>query len=224
MSIYGFDTDYISEKLVPPLLRATKRLAWIRVLVANIQQKYNDIFGVQSYYNGFYYANWSSVTAYVVGNRVKFGIAIYECIEDNTGLSPEVNTDEWLLIEPDFVGADERVKYNGGKMVLEYVLNRYLNTTATTIPTIYIQTNTVDVNGFYMGVDGISELGELGTNTSQNDFLGTSYTLNQYCFTIYVPAALYTTLGTSAANRENRVRNVADKYVIAGINYNVTTY
>lgn len=224
MSIYGFDTDYISEKLTPSLLRTPMRLAWLRVLTSDIQAKYTDIFGVQSYYKGFSIANWSSVASYVIGNRVKYGVSIYECLVDNTGLSPDINTTEWLLIEKDFVGANERVKYNGQKMVLEYILNRYLNTTATTIPTIYIQTNPVDVNGFYMGIDGISELGELGTNTNQDDFLGTSYTLNQYCFTIYVPAALYTTLGTSAANRENRVRNVADKYVIAGINYSISTY
>lgn len=224
MSIYGFDTDYISEKLTPSILRTPMRLAWLRVLTSDIQSKYEDIFGAQGYYNGFAIANWSSVAAYVVGNRVKYGISIYECLVDNTGLSPDINTTEWLLIEKDFVGADERVKYNGQKMVLEYILNRYLNTTATTIPTIYILTNTVDVNGFYMGIDGQSELGELGENTNQNDFLGTSYTLNQYCFTIYVPTALYATLGTTAPNRENRVRNVADKYVLAGINYNVTTY
>lgn len=224
MSIYGFDTDYISEKLTPPQLRTTKRLAWLRVLTSDLQAKFNDIFGVQSYYNGFSLANWSSVTAYTAGNRVKYGVSIYECLVANTGLTPEVNTTEWLLIELDFVGANERVKYNSQKMVLEYVLNRYLNTTATTMPTIYILTNTVDVNGFYMGIDGQSELGELGVNTNQDDFLGTSYTLNGYDFTIYVPLALYTSLGTTAANRENRVRNVADKYVIAGINYNVTTY
>ena len=224
MSIYGFDTDYISEKLIPPQLRTTKRLAWLRVLSSNLQDKFNDIFGVQSYYKGFSLANWSSVTNYNIGNRVKYGISIYEALTDNTGLSPDVNTDDWLLIEKDFVGANERVKYNSQKMVLEYVLNRYLNTTATTMPTIYILTNTVDVNGFYIGIDGQSELGELGVNTNQDDFLGTSYTLNGYAFTIYVPLALYTSLGTTAANRENRVRNVADKYVIAGINYNVTTY
>lgn len=224
MLIYGFDTDWIVEKLLPPQLRTVMRMAWLRVLVSDIKSKYIDIYGVQSYYNGFSIAKWSSATAYVIGNRVRYGVSIYEALTDNTGLSPDINTSDWLLIEKDFVGADERVKYNGQKMVLEYILNRYLNTTATTIPTIYILNNPVDVNGFYMGIDGASELGELGTNTNQNDFLGTSYTLNQYCFTIYVPLALYTSLGTTAANRENRVRNVADKYIIAGVNYNVTTY
>lgn len=225
MSIYGYDTNYVLEQLLPPELRTSMRLAWIRTLLASVRSKYNDIFGsTQSYTAGFSYTNWSSITAYVVGNRVKYGISIYESLTGNTGLDPEVNKMDWLLIEKDFVGSFERIKYNGQKMVLQYVLNRYLNITATTLPTIYITTNTVDVNGFYLGVDGASELGELGDNTNQNDFLGTSYSLNQYSFTVFVPVALFATLGTTTANRENRVRNVVDKYKYAGTNYNVLTY
>jgi hypothetical protein len=224
MSIYSYDTGYVAEQLLPPQLRTTMRLAWLRTLLASVKSKYNDIFGVQSYTQGFSLANWSSVTNYAIGNRVKYGVSIYEALTANVGLDPEVNTTDWLLVEKDFVGAFERVKYNGQKMVLQYILNRYLNTTYATIPTIYITTNTIDTNGFYIGVDGASELGELGDNSNQNDFLGTSYTLNQYSFTVYVPVLLFATLGTNAANRENRVRNVVDKYKLAGTNYNVTTY
>lgn len=225
MSIYPYDTSYVSEQLLPPEMRTPMRLAWIRTLLASVRAKYNDIFGsTQSYTQGFSYANWSSITAYTKGNRVKYGVSIYEALVASTGSDPEVNTDDWLLIEKDFVGVFERVKYNGQKMVLQYVLNRYLNTSYATLPTIYIQTNNIDVNGFYLGVDGASELGELGDNANQDDFLGTSYSLNQYAFTVYVPTALFTTLGTTAANRENRVRNVVDKYRLAGMTYNVTTY
>jgi hypothetical protein len=201
------------------------RLAWLRVLNASIRTKYNDIFSTPaSYLNGFSLAKWLAITNYVKGNKVRDGVAIYEALVNNTGFIPEVNPDKWLLISDDFVGADERVKYNGGKMLLEFILNRYLNTTATTIPTIYILNNIVDVNGFYMGTDGKGEFGEMGNASSQDDFFGVSYSLNQFAFTIYVPAALFTTLGTNAANRENRVRNVADKYVIAGMVYSISTY
>ena len=46
----------------------------------------------------------------------------------------------------------------------------------------------------------------------------------QYNFTINVPLALFTTLGTDNTNRENTIRIFADKYVLSGITYNVTTY
>lgn len=224
MSIFPYDINYVQEKLTPPLLRTPIRLDWLKVLERPIQLKYDDIFGLSSFTRGFNKAKWSVVTAYVVGDRVRYGIAIWECLVANTGISPDSDLAKWLLIEPDFVGADERVKYNSGKMLFEYVLNRYLNTTATTIPTIYILTNTIDTNGFYMGSDGDGTYGELGTNTNQNDFLGTAYTLGQKAFTIYVPLALFTSLGNSAANREQVVRNVADKYALSGIQYLVTTY
>ena len=222
MANYSFDTDYISEKLVPPVLRSAMRLAWVRVLLASIKAKYDSIFGITSYTKGYAVAVWNAGTNYAIGIRAKYGISVYEALTANVGLTPPENPSDWLLYLPNFVGTDERVKYNGQKMVLEYVLNRYLNTTATTIPTIYITNNVVDVNGFYMGFgNGQGDLGEMGNASTQDDFLGISYTLNQYAFTIYVPAALYATLGTTAVNRENRVRNVADKYVIAGMSYNI---
>lgn len=226
--IFAYDVNYVQEKLMPPLLRTPIRLDWLKTLTRPIQLKYNDIFGTQSFVQSFSSAKWNILTAYTPGVRVRLGIAIYECLIANTGVDPTSDATKWLLIEKDFVGTDERIKFSSQHMVFEYVLNRYLNTTYATIPKIYVLTNTIDTNGFYMGADGDGTFGELATNTgnitTQDDFLGTSYSLNQYAFTIYVPAALFTTLGTTAANREQTVRNTADKFVLAGLLYNVTTY
>jgi hypothetical protein len=46
----------------------------------------------------------------------------------------------------------------------------------------------------------------------------------QYNFTINVPSALFATLGNNLTNRENTIRSFADKYVLAGITYNIITY
>lgn len=231
-----YDVNYVQEKLLPPLLRTPIRLDWLKTLTRPIQLKYNDIYGVQSFVRSFSYAKWNVLTAYTVGNRVRFGISIYECLIANTGTDPSSDDVTWLRIAEDFVGIDERVKFSSQHMVFQYVLNRYLNTTASTIPQIYTLKNSIDTNGFYLGADGDGTYGELGYNTgsvtNQDDFLGTSYSLNQYAFTIYVPIALANsfTSGTPnvvpniSANRENMVRNVADKYVLAGITYNVVTY
>lgn len=219
--MYLFNTTYLSEKLVPPALRQVRILAYIRVLLAPIQIKWNDFL---EYINGSNYLNWDGANPYVVGDRVKYGYAIYEALQASAGEIPYNNTDYWLLINKDFVGLDARRVFNSHKMVFEYTLNLYLNTTPTTIPLIYTTRNVIDANGFYMGDSGYGELGEMAKSNAQNDFMGNSYSLNQYAMTIYVPAALYTSLASTSADREARVRNIADRYVPAGIQYNVTTY
>jgi len=200
--------------------------------LASLKKKQGYVFGPNSFKNGFNVITWNVATNYALGDTVRFGVSVYEALVANVGIIPSSDEDTWLLVEKEFIGADERNKYNAGKMLFEYVLNRYLNTTATTVPLIYITTNTIDVNGFYMGADGDGTYGELGVNTNQNDFLGTSYTLTQYAFTIYVPIALSNSFTSEAAdvapaistNRENIVRGVADKYNLAGLLYNVITY
>lgn len=222
------DINYVEEKLIPPLLRTPIRLDWLKTLTAPIQKKYNDIYSIESFVRSFSVSKWSVLTAYTVGVRVRYGVAVWECLIANTGVDPTSDTVTWFQIAQDFVGVDERIKFSSQHMVFQYVLNRYLNTTAYTVPKIYTLTNTIDTNGFYLGTDGDGSFGELGDNTgsvtNQNDFLGTSYSLNQYAFTVYVPAALFLTLGNSTANREQTVRNVVDKYRLAGITYSVTTY
>ena len=231
-----YDVNYVQEKLTPPLLRAPIRLDWLKTLTYPIQKKYDDIYGVQSFVRSFSLAKWSAVTAYVVGNRVRYGISIYECLIANTGVDPTSDSVTWFKICEDFVGIDERIKFSSQHMVFQYVLNRYLNITYATIPQIYTVKNSIDTNGFYMGVDGDGSYGEMGVGTgaltNQDDFMGTSYSLNQYAFTIYVPIALANSFTSEtpdvvpniAPNRERMVRNVADKYKLAGMTYNVVTY
>jgi hypothetical protein len=221
MSIYNFDIDYLTEKLTPPVLRQSRIIAFLKVICRPLQLIWKN---TEKYFNGSGYAIWSNVTTYNRGDKVRYGYEIYDALQSSTGEVPFENTDYWLMINKDFVGLDARARFNGGKMLFEYILNLYLNTTYATLPTIYTTRNTVDVNGFFMGTDGASELGELGTETNQDDFLGTTTTINQYAMTIYVPSALYTSLATTSADREARVRNIADRYVYAGIQYNVTTY
>jgi hypothetical protein len=46
----------------------------------------------------------------------------------------------------------------------------------------------------------------------------------QYNMTINVPLALFNTLGSTAQDRENAIRIIANKYILAGITYEVVTY
>lgn len=219
--MYAFDIDYLTEKLTPPQLRQIRIIAFLKVICRPLQLIWKN---TEKYFNGSGYAIWSNATTYNRGDKVRYGYEIYEALQTSTAEVPFDNTDYWLMINKDFVGLDARVRFNGGKMLLEYILNLYLNTSYSAIPTIYITRNTIDVNGFFMGTDGNSELGELATVTNQDDYLGTSTSINQYAMTIYVPSVLYTSLATTVADREARVRNIADRYVYAGINYNVVAY
>lgn len=221
MSIYSFDIPYLTEKLTPPALRQPKILAFLKVLCIPLKLLWKNF---EKYMDGSGYAIWNISTAYVRGDKVRYGYEIYDALQASTGEVPFENTDYWLMINKDFVGLNARARFNGGKMLLEYTLNLYLNTTAYTVPLIYITRNSVDVNGFFIGTDGNSEFGELGKEPNQDDFLGLTSSINQYAMTIYVPLALYTSLASTASDREARVRNIADRYVYAGINYNVTTY
>lgn len=219
--MYAFDIDYLTEKLTPPQLRQIRIIAFLKVICRPLQLIWKN---TEKYFNGSGYAVWSNATTYFRGDKVRYGYEIYDALQGSTNEVPFNNPDYWLMINKDFVGLDARVRFNGGKMLFEYILNLYLNTTYSTIPTIYTTRNSVDVNGFFMGTDGNSELGELGKENNQDDFLGTTATINQYAMTIYVPAALYASLATTTADREARVRNIADRYVYAGIQYNVVQY
>ena len=61
---------------------------------------------------------------------------------------------------------------------------------------------------------------------NQINYLGNAYTYTSfsYDYEIYVPIAVYNTLGTDATNKENAIRNFADLYNLAGMTYSVVTY
>jgi hypothetical protein len=222
MAIYDYDNQIIGEQLTPPVLRTTKQLAWINTLTAAIQNLWSLIF--EDYRVGSVYPDYGFFTQYYVGDRVLFvDKSIYECISNSLNISC-LDTTKWVKVNDNFIGSDERVKYNSQLIVLEYALNNwFLNLTAT--DQIFIATNNITSNLFLMGQTGTY------SSTMANSSVFSAYFMpnvasypTQYNFTINVPLALFTTLGTDNTNRENTIRIFADKYVLSGITYNVTTY
>ena len=51
-----------------------------------------------------------------------------------------------------------------------------------------------------------------------------TYQTSVYDYTIFVPDAVYTALGSTANDREYAIRNFADKYNLAGMQYDVQSY
>lgn len=219
--IYDFDIDVVVPNLTPEVKRLPKYLAWLKSLATPIQTAWNDLF--VDWKTGTTYADYNVLTTYNFGDRVRYvDNKTYECIANTTAGIECTNTDYWELINTTFVGADERITYNSQIIILEHSINKWFRNELAA-DQIYIETNQIVNTVFQMGNNG--HYSSVMSNVGGTTWMGNtpSYT-TQYNFTVYVPAALFATLGTDATNRENAIREFVDKYNLAGLKYNVTTY
>ena len=227
MSIYVLDTDYIGEQLTPPKLRNIKMLSWLKVLLKPLSNLFNINF--LKYKLGETSSDFNISSNYYFGERVIWtDKRIYEQthlpITTITGIYPD-NSDYWTPILDNFIGSDERIKYNAQKMLFEYALNRFFRIPITD-PQIYIVNQTTFITPFVMGNSGTYSSSMPINSINQINYLGNAYTYTSfsYDYEIYVPIAVYNTLGTDATNKENAIRNFADLYNLAGMSFSVLTY
>ena len=229
-SIYDMDIDYVTEKNVPPDLRKPVRLALLRVLNYGLKKKYNEIFGpLNSYANGDYVYPWSTLTTYNQGDNVSVGIERWECMAASSlGEFPKNNTDVWHKISDDFLGCNKRVNIYAGKMSMEYFLNLYLNNVSfAIIPLVYIATQTNATPTMMLNNNVAPYLNYMSNNpVFQATYMASvsTYTTSAVNFIVYVPSALFYTLGSTFADCQNVVRGFVDKWNTAGITYDVQPY
>lgn len=222
--IYDFDIDIVVPNLTPPVKRLPKYLAWLKSLATPIQTAWINLFS--DWKTGSSYSDFDIVATYQFGDRVRHtDNKIYEAtyLETTTfsGVLPS-NETFWTLVNPTFVGADERITYNSQIIILEHSINKWFRNELAA-DQIYLETNQIVNTVFQMGNNG--RYSSVMSNVGGTTWMGNtpSYT-TQYNFTVNVPASLFATLGTDATNRENAIREFVDKYNLAGIKYNVTTY
>lgn len=223
MGIYIYSVNFISEKLLPPAIRGVKHLSWLKVILKPIQTLWEYIF--VDYKDGSNYSIYDNSTAYSKWQRVVyFDKRVYECIQDTT---PGINCDDidyWNKINDNFIGASERVRYSSQKITFEYALNKWFFVPDTD-PQIYIVNNIIAGSGFIMGATGLYSSAMASSSVFSTSFMGTTYSLvTSYDYTIYVPILVFNAQGTTIANREQSIRNFADKYNLVGMSYNVVTY
>ena len=227
-SIYDLDVYYVSEKLTPPELRTSKRLDWINTLLTPIQKKHNEGFGLtDSFKTGLLLLFWNNANFYNIGDQVRVGIARYENLNPGSGVFPVGNPNEWLLIETDFVGTDIRKNIYAGKMSMEFILNLYFNTTPTTTPTIYIQTQGSATPTMMMNNDSSPFLNYMPSDSLFSQIYMASistYYAGLVNFFVYVPNAIFLGLGVNTADRKNTVRGIVDRYNTAGMTYDIIPY
>ena len=161
-----------------------------------------------------------SAGAYNIYDQVKFQKYIYECVKQGTTNDP-TNTTDWRLIQENFIGVDERIKYNGQKLVLEWALNTEFDGVfrqpATGLNSdIYITNIAAVLSGYRVGQ---TETGSSTGQTTSSDSIGGTYPFVQINnFQINFKAALY------ALTNESAVRNFVDKYLPTSLNYIIVTY
>ena len=224
MSIYTYDTEQVSEQLTPPLLRRTKALAWLYTLTSQIQWLWALVF--EDYKDGSVYSEYDNSATYNRLDRVVYiDNKVYECLVNGSlGVNP-LNTTNWVKINDNYMGAIERIKYNYQIILFERALNRWFRNYTGSNDQIYITTNQITNQIFVMGFNG-----SVSSPMALNSPFTTTYMgLNpnfavQYNMTINVPLALFNTLGSTAQDRENAIRIIANKYILAGITYEVVTY
>ena len=229
------NTDTFAVNFLPPKKRLPIYKAWTKTLLKPLQVLYNTMFGTFQYGNAA--ALYNSATAYVVGNQVKYtDKSIYQCWVASTGNLP-TNTNYWFKIQDKFVGIEPRCKYNAQHLLFEWALNEYFGTTFVNTPSasdIYIDNFASGSNVFYVGLTEVNSSQAVYENSQADRFIQAINITNTGSeFDIYVPIAVANALTTPpttniapniSANNENIIRQIADLYCYAGINYQVITY
>ena len=218
-TIYDIDFNQQSIDLLPPDKRDPQPLALVKSLLTPVQWCRDLVLGT--------FKTGSSAPAYSAGtynkyDKVKYNKSIYEALVTTANI-PTVTTD-WMLIQPNFIGVDERIKYNGQKIILEWALNvefdGVFRQPATGLNSdIYISNIAPVLAGFRIGLDesgtSVSSIGQ----TTSSDSIGGRYPFIQVNnFQINIPAALY------ALTNDPAIRNFVDKYIPISLNYLIVSY
>lgn len=226
-SIYSLDTDTVYKALLPPKKRKTNWLTWGKVHMKPIQWVF-DLFFV-TYADGFTGAKYDSSLTYLKGERVRYkDHSVYEAVIAVLVNKQPGNTSYWKKIQDVWIGLRERIKYNGGKMVLEYALNKWFETVfryAPAVSDIYIVNNIIIVNQFEIAVnEKYSSFIPVKDIYAINGIPILELANNQNAFTIFVPLTVHISLAANNTDRDNVIRAFANQYVVAGIMYNISAY
>ena len=222
-TIYDIDFTKQAPQLLPPDKRFTRNIAFAKILLYPLQYLRDLWFG--SYRTGSTATLWTVSTPYAKYTQVKYNKIVYESLKAANTDNPTVVA-SWRVVQPNFIGVFERVQYNGQKLVLEYAMNTWFGTTfrqPSSVSDIYISNNAMPVPFFRSTNADLS-------SSSVNLATSSEYVINGYSFatvknfTIYCPVAVYNALDGTLINNDKIFRAFVDRYVPAGITYQIVTY
>lgn len=219
-NIYDIDYDQAAVDLLSPDKRSEENIAILSAQLKAIQWSRDNILGTIK--------QGSTAPAYSAGPypiyyQVTYNKAVYESkIAANMDL-PTVEA-SWRLIAPNFIGLDERIKYNGQKITLEWALNKefggvFRQPVTAMNSDIYIVNVGAELAGFRIGqTEAGTDVSSIGQTTSSDSIGGTYPWVNVTNFTIMFLASLY------SATNEQAVRNFVNKYIPTSLKYTITVY
>lgn len=190
MSAYDYNVTEVGKQLVPPVLRRTKFLEWLNVLLNPVTWAKEYFFTHYCNFNDFF---WASAGVYSIGDVVYYiaNKRSYICISD-TGVGLNYapsggiySKDKWLEISENYIGLDTRKYWTGQNIVLISALNDWLKTTTQKV---YIDYAVKVPPSYYRIYIPFGIWAQLGTTTTERDnaikqFVNT-YTVAGFDFTI----------------------------------------
>ena len=222
--MYDVNYNLTVENILVPDKRTTKTVAFNNALVAGIANDHSLLFTTYKEYQIL--SNWTAGT-YAKNSLVKYGKSIFQSVEAGNTTEPTFS-ENWRLVSENFLGSDFRLSITGAKLNLEYALNTWFGTTfrQPNIGTsdIFLTTNnSLPISVFRVGIlEG--ESSKVYTTTSDQFIINAYSFLTQYNLTINVPFAFYTSLGATDAVRNSIINSFANKYINAGLTYQIITY
>lgn len=225
------DIETLAAQNLPVLKRITRWLLWAQGVVYPLAWRMGQ--WVQ-YMKGTDVDNWSGAVSYAKGDQIIYNYAVYESlIGSNLGITPDTDANSWIKINNSFIGMAERAWFGGGRLNLEWALNRYFQTTfrqpddpITPTPSQIYITNTAPQYVSFVSFTTEPLTSKVYT-TQTSDFVFTKEVYGiatSYKFTIHIPLVKYNSLGSTPSIRESIVRQFADKYVVSGVYYEIVTY
>lgn len=223
MAIYDIDFAKFTANMLPPDKRFSKMIAWVKIITYPLQYLVNLWF--DSYRVGSVAPYYSALATYNKYDQVIYNKIVYESLIDSNTTIP-TTVANWKVVQQNFIGLFERIKYNGQKLVLEYALNKWFGTTFRQPPSvsdIYISNNTIGIPVFRSG--NIELISSSVSNSSSSEYVVNAYSITvQFNFDINVPVTVYNALDPAMVNNESIFRAFADKYIPSGLTYNIVTY
>ncbi len=216
--IFQIDYDQQAPELLPPDKRDAQTITLLQTVMKGIQWCRDRLFG--GYKVGATDPNYAA-GAYNQFQTVIYEKAVYYSLIDNNTDLPSVTT-SWLKVQDNFLGVDERVKFNGQHLVLEYAMNQRFGGTfrppgSSSNSDIYTTKIAAVVSGFISAAteDFSSSVGQ----TTSTDKIGLSYPFVQINnFQVNVLASVL------AATNEQAIRDFVNLYIPTGLNFIVVGY
>ena len=174
MSIFSFNINNATIELLPVDKRYKSNVTFLQSLLSPVVWAYNFFFG------SYWFGNSPSYNAgtYQLFDIVNIGGKVLMSLSKNNSQSPFTDgtnsnvSSNWIIIQDNYIGANERVMYNAQHCSIEYALNRYFDGIYGAVifrmppnahSDIYITRSNPIENQFYVGI-----------NESQSSLVGLS--------------------------------------------------